>query len=76
MAEGQLWAHTSVLDGPLVAQMRDWNPMVQDQPDDYLDATAGAVSEAPERIGRRVKISTEREPQHWRHSAGVHDVIS
>lgn len=76
LANEMLWAHVSVMDGPLPQQMRDWNPMVQDQPDDYLDATAGAVSEAPERIGRRVKISTEREPQHWRHSAGVHDVIS
>lgn len=76
LSNEMLWAHSSVMDGPLPQQMRDWNPLIQDQPDDYLDATAGAVSEAPERIGRRVKISTEREPQHWRHSAGVHDVIT
>lgn len=69
-----LWAHSSVMAGPLPVQMRGWNPAVQNQPDDYLDATAGAVTQTPERIGKAVKISTEREPQDWRPTAGVHEV--
>lgn len=74
----QLWAHVSVADGPLFPQMREWNPAVKEQPDDYLDALAGAVTEQPERITRA--ISTDGIPNgaradDWRPSAGVHDVI-
>jgi len=77
-SEDQLWAHVSVLDGPLPAQMRDWNPAVQEQPDDYLDAAAGAVSETPERIMRVVApadgIPTGTPADSWRPSSGVHEI--
>lgn len=74
----QLWAHQSVIDGPLYAQMRDWNPAVKEQPDDYLDAAAGACSEQPERVGRamasadQVGIPTTAGADSWRPSSGVH----
>src|SRR5574341_1052807 len=31
---GMIWAHVSVLDGPMWDQMKDWNPATPDQPDD------------------------------------------
>ena len=52
LANRQLWAHVDVLNGPLWDQMKDWNPALRNQADDYLDAAAGAVSETPERIQR------------------------
>lgn len=76
-SEDQLWAHVSVLDGPLPSQMRDWSPAIQDQPDDYLDATAGAVTETPERVGMSadlVGISTPAQKEDWRPNSGVHEV--
>lgn len=77
-ATDMLWVHQSVMDGPLTEQMRGWNPTVPNQPDDYLDAGAGAISETPERIGkaiRRAEISAAIGKQDWRPSAGVHEVI-
>lgn len=50
LSRGMLWAHADVLSGPLAKQMRDWNPATQRQPDDLLDALAGAISETPERF--------------------------
>ena len=70
----QLWAHVSVLDGPLTNQMRDWNPGTREQPDDYLDVVAGAVSETPERVGRGVGIATAQPADSWRQSGGVYEV--
>jgi hypothetical protein len=78
LSDGQLWAHVSVLDGPLPEQMRDWNPAVREQPDDYLDAVAGAVAETPERIVRAQAsdgIPTQQDRDDWRPSAGVHEVV-
>ena len=74
---GQLWAHTSVIDGPAWEQMRDWNPAVADQPDDHLDSVAGAITETPERIGRSLGlgwIPPGKARDDWRPSAGVHEV--
>lgn len=74
----QLWAHISVVDGPLYEQMRDWNPAVDEQPDDYLDASAGACAEQPERVMRaisppdQVGIPTMPAADSWRPSSGVH----
>jgi hypothetical protein len=74
----QLWAHVSVLDGPLYTQMRDWNPAVKDQPDDYLDAAAGACAEQPERVMRTIApedhagIPAPTGQDSWRPSSGVH----
>lgn len=76
----QLWAHVSVIDGPLYEQMRDWNPAVQEQPDDYLDATAGACAEQPERVGQAIAppdqagIPAQTAADSWRPSSGVHEV--
>lgn len=78
LTAGQLWAHVSVFDGPLPNQMKQWNPAVKDQPDDYVDVVAGAVTEQPERIVRAVVpsgIPDGRGADDWRPSAGVHDVI-
>jgi hypothetical protein len=75
LANEMLWAHSSVMAGPLPEQMRGWNPLSTGQPDDYLDSTAGAVTETPERVGKLVKISTAKGPQHWRPGTGVHEVI-
>lgn len=80
MAEGQLWAHTSVLDGPLPVQMRDWNPAVQNQADDYLDAGGGALTETPERVMRAIapqdadRIPTVQRSDSWRPNSGVHQI--
>jgi len=86
LTSGKLWAHTSVLDGPMWEQMRDWNPAIKDQPDDYLDAGAKALAETPERIGRVVPPEEARAGgrrgwnpptqgrDDWRPSAGEHEV--
>jgi hypothetical protein len=69
-----LWAHVDVLDGPVWDQMADFNPAVKDQPDDYLDSAAGAISATPVRIGKVVGKVTASASHDWRPSAGVHDV--
>lgn len=81
LSHDQLWAHVSVLDGPLPQQMRDWNPAVKEQPDDYLDVVAGAVTEAPERIqkGRGGAAAADRilpadGRDDWRPRAGIQAV--
>ena len=77
LASGVLWAHTSVLQGPARDQMRDWNPAVAAQPDDHLDALAGAITDTPERFGR-ASASGLNAPSlvrdDWRPGAGVHEV--
>lgn len=80
LTSGQLWAHTSVIDGPAWEQMRDWSPAVADQPDDHLDSLAGAIAETPERISRAVAATAggwkppAQARDDWRPSAGVHEV--
>lgn len=74
LKSGVLWAHVDVLDGPLWDQMKDWNPDVKKQPDDYLDSGASAILEAPVRIGRIVKILTGSGREDWRPSTGVFEV--
>jgi hypothetical protein len=68
---GMLWAHISVLEGPLWNQMRDWNPAVKEQPDDLLDAGAGAVTDQPARIGQLVGNPTPLHDDDWRPTTGV-----
>lgn len=76
LSSGMLWAHTSVLEGPAKNQMRDWNPAVQNQPDDYIDSAAGAIAETPERVGRLSgDWNPSQGPGHdWRPSGGIHEV--
>lgn len=74
MSTGFLWAHVSVLNGATWDQMKDFNPAVRDQPDDYLDSGAGAISETPVRFGKHVATATGAVNQDWRPNAGVHEV--
>jgi hypothetical protein len=69
-----LWAHTSVLDGPAAPQMREFNPALHNQPDDYLDAAAGAIRATPVRIGRFVGIPTQGPAQNWSPTSGTHEL--
>lgn len=75
LSSGYLWAHVSVLDA-VEDQMRSWNPAVNEQPDDYLDAEAECLNDQPARIGRGPKVenATPREGQDWRPSSGVYEV--
>ncbi len=85
LTAGQLWAHVGVLrdpdkpatpfvPGPFWVQMRDWNPALMNQPDDYLDAAAGAIEETPERIRAIGRISPAGRAHDWRPEAGVFEV--
>src|SRR3546814_5114709 len=74
-----LWAHVDVLrtvkDGnptpsAFWLQSRDWNPAITDQPDDYLDAVAGAVTETPERFKGKVGKPTAGTAHDWRPTGG------
>ena len=67
-----LWAHTDVLDGPMYNQLRDFNPAVNNQPDDFIDSGAGAISATPVRIGKVVGIPTGQSREHWQQSDGNH----
>jgi hypothetical protein len=75
LSMGVLWAHSSVLDGPTWDQMKDFNPLAKNQPDDYLDSGAGAIADTPVRIGQIVGKPTEHQTHPWRPSAGVHEVV-
>jgi len=74
LTSGMLWAHTSVLDGDLWDQMKDWKPMVRKQPDDLLDAGAGAVTDQPARIGKSVRNVEPDRPDDWRRGMGTYEV--
>lgn len=53
-----LWAHIHISDeenSPVFPQMRDFNPALTNQPDDYIDSLAGAVLRTPVRIGKVVQ---------------------
>jgi hypothetical protein len=69
-----LWAHMSVIDGPVWDQMQDFNPAATNQPDDYLDSGAGAIKQTPVRIGKTVKNPNEPLRNDWRPSTGVYEV--
>ena len=71
MSSGMLWAHVDALNGPMWDQMRDWNPAATNQPDDYLDAGAGAVTDQPARIGQTVRIESASPADDWRPSGAV-----
>ncbi len=73
LKSGMLWAHVSVLNGPLWDQMRDWNPAVREQPDDILDAGAGALTDQPARIGQIFRNVNADPADDWRPTAGSHE---
>lgn len=66
-----LWAHKSVVmttDGEIsdvAKQMRDFNPLITTQPDDYIDTLAGAILETPVRVGRNVGNAKVQRPD-WK----------
>lgn len=69
-----LWAHVDVLNGEVWDQMRDFNPALSSQPDDYLDSGAGAIAQTPVRIGKTVGIPTQLYRDDWQPSAGEFEV--
>lgn len=69
-----LWAHSDVLDSPAYDQMRDFNPAVTNQPDDFIDSGAGAISETPVRIGKLVGKPTAQGREDWQPTDGDHEV--
>ncbi|MBA5203095.1 phage terminase large subunit [Pectobacterium aroidearum] len=71
-----LWAHSDVLDGPMYDQMRDFNPAVTDQPDDYIDSGAGAISQTPVRIGKLVGKPTTGARENWQPYDGDFEVAT
>ena len=78
MSIGLLWAHVDVLDGPMWDQMKDWNPAVKKQPDDYLDSSARAIRATPVRIGNG-QLHAAKNPAAtgvaiWRPASGFHEV--
>lgn len=76
MSASMLWAHVDVLNGPFWDQMKDWNPETQNQADDYLDASAAAITETPERIKVRVSGATDIPArEHWRPDATVYEAV-
>lgn len=78
LSRGTLWGHVDVLNGPFRTQMRDWNPALADQPDDYLDAAAGAIAETPERFRAVARVNGgiphAEGGQHWRPETGTFEV--
>lgn len=75
LSRGMLWAHVDVLRGPLWNQMRDWNPATSDQPDDYVDACAGAIGDTPERFRAKGGIPKLDVPEDWRPTAGEFEAV-
>lgn len=69
-----LWAHISVFDGPAYTQMRDFNPILKNQPDDFPDVTARAIKQTPVRIGKIVGIPTDHPVNNWRPNSAVYEV--
>ena len=71
-----LWAHISIADedaSPVFKQMREFNPEVSDQPDDYIDSLAGAILRTPVRIAKSVQIRTSESSKlvsKWRPNSG------
>ena len=73
MMSGMLWAHVSVADGPAFTQMKEWNPAVQNQPDDYLDATAVAMGHEPQRMADTLRNRNAEYREDWRPSGAVYE---
>lgn len=79
MSSRFLWAHTSVINGPVWDQMKDFNPATKNQHDDYIDSGAGAVAETPIRIGKVGEASgilAGTPANNWRPQAGTYEVIT
>lgn len=72
-----LWAHSRVIDGPVYDQMREFNPALTNQADDFIDSGSGAVQEQPIKIGSVQKEQTAREHgANWRTNGGTFEVLT
>ena len=56
-----------------VKQMREFNPAITVQPDDYIDSLAGAIADEPVRIGKTHNQPPPHERQSWRANGGTHE---
>lgn len=75
ITSGFLWAHTRVLDGPMYGQMRDFNPALTKQSDDFLDSGTGAILEQPVKIAQVQKQNpVAGHGKTWRQTHGTYDV--
>lgn len=66
-----LYASREVIE-TVSPEMRNWNPAVENQPDDYLDSGAGAIAETAVRVGLNI-APVETQAQDWRPGGGVYD---
>jgi hypothetical protein len=71
MLSRMLWAHTSVADGPAFPQMKEWNPAIANQPDDHLDAGAGAITDQPQKLADSLRNRNADDREDWRPGASV-----
>lgn len=67
-----LYAHRQVFESDAITQMIEWDPGVKDQPDDYLDAAAGAIAATPVRVERAV--GQARAIEHWNEGTEQYEV--
>lgn len=68
-----LYASPEVKQGLAGKQMREWDPKVLDQPDDYLDAGASAIAATPVRVGKD-PTARARQFEDWRPGVGTQEV--
>jgi hypothetical protein len=76
LSSNMLWAHVDVINGPLWDQMKDFNPELKNQADDYLDVTASGITDTPERLNIRVNELPDEGHRHreWRPNSGSFEV--
>ena len=73
LAAGLLHAHASVLEGPFVEELREWQPEGKSgQADDGLDAAAGAILAEPTRLGPFPRAPGAGD---WRTAGQVHKAV-
>lgn len=70
LSSGILWAHVRVTEGPAPAQMKDWNPALPNQADDFIDSLAGALVQAPVRLAKHGIPPTDP-GETWRPRVGT-----
>lgn len=73
LSSRMLWAHTEVMNSPFKEQLRDFIPTATNQSDDYIDATAGALVDNPERFS--ITPGEIKAAPDWRPNSGVHEVV-
>ncbi len=70
LADGRLHAHRSVMESPLIAEMREWRPGANGR-DDGLDAVSGCLLSEPVRLPRSPRLgpSEIKARRGWRSGA-------